>query len=325
MRSGCKVLITGIAGFVGSHLSERLHGKTELSGIHIDDNLNNISGLSGLRLFKCDLLDYKSTVEVLEKASPQYIFHLAAQSAPSISVADPGGTLKINIFSTLNLLEAVLKTVPEAVVLNIGSGDEYGNVLPEDLPIKESAEFKPTNPYAVSKVAADMLAFQYWKSRSLKVIRCRPFNHLGPRQSDRFVASAFAKQIAEIEAGLKKEKTLKTGSLEASKDFLDVRDVVRAYEFLMDNGEYGDVYNICSGKAVKIRELLDTLLSFSSEKIEVMQDVSRLRSGDSNIVYGDCSRIKALGWSPEYGLEDGLRALLDFWRGELKRGSREPL
>lgn len=319
MIDGSRVLITGIGGFAGFHLAERLCEKAEVWGVDLGASLGNVSGLRDVKPLKCDLLDYENTVEVLKRAMPEYIFHLAAQSAPSVSLANPGETLKVNIFSTLNLLEAVLKTVPGAFVLNVGSGDEYGNnVDAAELPVKETAEFKPTNPYAVSKITTDMLAFQYWKARSLNIIRCRPFNHLGPRQSDMFVAPAFARQIAEIEAGLKKEKVLRTGNLEASKDFLDVKDVVSAYEFLMDNGRCGDVYNICSGRAVKIRELLDTLLSFSGEKIEVVEDPSRLRPEDSNVVYGDCSKLKALGWAPEHRLEDGLKALLDYWRERVK-------
>lgn len=318
MKPGAKALITGIAGFAGSHLAERLCKKAEVSGIYLDSSLENISAMPGVKLYKCDLLNLKSTVEVLERVKPRYVFHLAAQSAPSLSIANPEKTLNINIFSTLNLFEAVLKVVPEAVVLSIGSGDEYGNADPSALPIKETAEFKPSNPYAVSKVAVDMLAFQYWKSRSLKAVRCRPFNHIGPRQSDMFVASAFARQIAEIEAGLKKEKILKTGNLEAAKDFSDVRDVTRAYEFLIENGRHGDVYNVCSGRPVKIKDLLETLLSFSSEKIEIIQDASKLRAADYTVVYGDPSKLNSLGWKAEYKLEDGLKALLNYWREKVK-------
>jgi len=324
MMEGRRVLITGIGGFAGSHLAERLRGKAEVWGVDLAANLGNVSNLKGVKSLECDLLDYEGTAEALRRAAPRYIFHLAAQSAPSVSLANPGETLKVNIFSTLNLFEAVLKTDQKARVLNVGSGDEYGNnVDASELPVKETAEFKPTNPYAVSKITADMLAFQYWKAKSLNIIRCRPFNHIGPGQSDRFVAPDFARQIAEIEAGLKKEKVLRTGNLDVSKDFLDVRDVVRAYEFLMDKGRPGDVYNICSGRAVKIRYLLDTLLSFSGEKIEVAADPSKFRPGGSSVVYGDCSKLKALGWAPEHRLEDGLRALLDYWRKKVK-GERKP-
>ncbi|MDO8425946.1 MAG: GDP-mannose 4,6-dehydratase, partial [Deltaproteobacteria bacterium] len=234
-----KILITGVAGFVGSHLAERLGKRGELWGTHLDDNLRNISGVKGLNLIKCDLLDAKAVREVIEKVRPRKVFHLAAQSVPSVSFTNPAETLKVNIFSTLNLFEAMIESAPDALILNVGSGDEYGDVEEKDLPLKETAPLRPINPYAVSKVAQDLLAFQYWKSKGLKAVRCRPFNHFGPRQSDVFVTAAFAKQIAEIEAGIKKDKVINTGNLEASKDFLDVRDVVSAYELLIDKGESG--------------------------------------------------------------------------------------
>ncbi|MBI1912015.1 MAG: GDP-mannose 4,6-dehydratase [Deltaproteobacteria bacterium] len=313
-----KVLITGIAGFAGSHLTERLHKKAQVWGTYIDANLSNISAIPDLNLIKCELLDYTSVLEAVSRIKPDCIFHLAAQSAPSLSYANPEGTLKTNIFSTLNLFEAVLAGSPNSTILNIGSGDEYGEVDSVQLPVKESTELKPLNPYAVSKVTTDLMSFQYSKTRNLKVVRCRPFNHIGPRQSDNFVAASFAKQIAEIEAGIKQEKVLKVGNLESSRDFIDVRDVVAAYELLMDKGEYGEVYNICSGRAIKIQEILDTLLSFSKKNIEVIQDIERLRSKESPVVYGDAMKMQSLGWAPKYTLRESLRELLEYWRERVK-------
>lgn len=309
-----KILITGIAGFAGSHLAELLYGKAELWGTRIDDNLVNIAHLPGLRLVKCDLLDSQKVSEAIGGIRPDWIFHLAAQSSPALSFERPGETLKTNIFSTLNILEAVRNISPETSVLSVGSGDVYGEVPEGCLPVKETSELRPTNPYAVSKVTSDLLAFQYWKARGIKVIRCRPFNHFGPRQSDQFVISSFARQIAEIEAGIKKDKVLKVGNLEAAKDFLYVKDVVRAYSFLMDRGSMGEAYNICSGKAVRISGILETLLGMANTRIEVVKDPARLRAKDATVVYGDPSRITALGWSPEYTLEQGLKEHLDYWR-----------
>jgi len=314
-----KVLITGIAGFVGSHLAERLSATGEVWGTYIGDDLSNLEGI-GANLVECDLLDAEKVRETIREIRPERVFHLAAQSLPSISFADPGATLKVNIFASLNLFEAMVEYVPGAVLLNIGSGDEYGEVDAAHLPVAETAELKPLNPYAVSKVTQDLLAFQYAKSKGLKAVRCRPFNHYGPRQADTFVCSSFARQIAEIEAGVAEEKVLKVGNLDAAKDFLYVGDVVRAYELLVEKGEYGSVYNVCSGYAVKIRTILDTLLSLSGERIELVQDIGKKRPTDTVALYGDRARLTALGWEPAFSLEDGLSGLLAYWRKKVAAG-----
>lgn len=316
---GKKILITGAAGFAGSHLAERLLSKGfEVWGIHIDDNLENVSGLPGLRLVKCDLLDNALLTSVIKDVKPNAVFHLAAQSSPSLSYSNPADTLKVNIFSTLNIFNAVANHSMETVVINAGSGDEYGEAAEQELSVSETSELRPANPYALSKVAVDLMAYQYWKSRGVKTVRCRPFNHLGPRQSPNFAASSFAKQIAEIEAGLNAEKVIKVGNLDGSKDFLDVRDVVSAYELLMDKGVYGEVYNICSGRAIKIRSILETLLSLSNEKIEVAEDAQRKRLTEAKAVRGSNAKLKNLGWEPVYSIADGLKGTLEFWRGKLK-------
>ncbi|MBI5455088.1 MAG: GDP-mannose 4,6-dehydratase [Deltaproteobacteria bacterium] len=313
-----KALITGIAGFVGSHLAERLKGRYEVSGALLGNDPGCVKGVDGLNLVHCDLLDKEAVSELVGRTSPDVVFHLAALSAPSISFKAPSRTLEVNIFSTLNLFESVYAYAPEARVLNIGSGDEYGDA--DELPVTETAELRPLSPYAVSKVTQDLLAYQYWRSRGLNIVRCRPFNHYGPRQSDLFVCSAFARQIAEIEAGLKAEKTLSVGNIEAAKDFLDVSDVVSAYEILIERGVPGAVYNVCSGRATRIREIVEGLISLSTVRIDVVQDPERFRPADVKAVYGDATRLKALGWAPERGLEEGLKALLDFWRSRVAEG-----
>lgn len=316
-----KVLITGIAGFAGSHLAERLLGRYEVWGLHIDANLTNLSGMKGLRLVECDMTDYGKLAGVIGSLKPASVFHLAGQSLPSFSFDHPGETLKTNIFSTLNLFEAVVALSPSTVVLNIGSADEYGDVDRNSLPVSEKAELRPLNPYAVSKVTQDLLAFQYWKSKGLRAVRARPFNHIGPRQAESFVASEFAKRIAEIEAGKTAEKTLMVGNLEAAKDFTDVRDVVAAYELLVEKGSPGEVYNICAGRAYSIRELAERLISLSTEEIEIVRDPSKKRPTDTVAIYGDNSRISSLGWAPRHTLEETLKALLDYWRVKAGSGS----
>lgn len=316
-----KVLITGIAGFAGSHLAERLVGRYEVWGTRIDSNLANLDGIEGVNLVECDLTDFDRLRALIEKLRPWCVYHLAGQSMPSFSFKQPGETLRTNIFSTLNLFEAICESSPETTVLNIGSGDEYGDVSADELPVGEKAELRPMNPYAVSKVTQDLLAFQYWKSKGLKAVRARPFNHLGPRQSEYFVASEFARRIAAIECGRVAEKTLVVGNLNAAKDFSDVRDVVAAYELLVEKGAPGEVYNICSGRASRIREIAETLLSLSAAKIEIVQDPSKIRPTDTVAIYGDNSRLRALGWSPAHTLEDALCALLGHWRERVRRGA----
>jgi len=314
-----KALITGIAGFAGSHLVERLNGRFEISGTVIDGNSGNLSGFTGLDLVRCDLLDRAAVEGLIARLKPDFIFHLAAQSMPSFSFGHPAETLHTNIFSTLNIFEAVVSSSPETVVLNIGSGDEYGDAAKESLPVNEKAELRPLNPYAVSKVTQDLLAFQYWKSKGLKVVRARPFNHFGARQAESYVAAEFAKQIAQIEAGIKKEKTLKVGNLDAAKDFLDVRDVVAAYELLVQKGAYGEVYNVASGRPVSIRELSEKLIALSTERIEIAQDPSKKRATDVEALYGDATKLKSLGWSQRYTLDESLEALLEYWRARVRR------
>lgn len=314
-----KVLITGIAGFAGSHLAERLIRHSEVWGLHIDANLSNLAGIPGINLIECDLTDYGKLRSIIEKLKPHSIYHLAGQSMPSFSFGHPGETLRTNIFSTLNIFEAVTECSPETVVLNIGSGDEYGDVRENELPVNEKAELRPLNPYAVSKVTQDLLAFQYWKSKGLRAVRARPFNHIGPRQSEAFVTAEFAKRIAEIEAGKLKEKTLMVGNLDAAKDFSDVRDMVAAYELLVEKGSPGEVYNICSGTAYRIKDIAEKLLSFSEENIEIVQDPSKKRPTDTIAIYGDNSRVRSLGWSPRHTVDETLKNLLDYWRERVGR------
>lgn len=315
-----KVLITGIAGFAGSHLAERLSGRCEVWGLYIDANHSNLDGVKGLNLVECDMTDYARLSSVVEKLKPHSVYHLAGQSLPSLSFKHPGETLRTNIFSTLNLFEAIAAFSPQTIVLNIGSADEYGEVEEAQLPVNEKTELRPLNPYAVSKVTQDLLAFQYSRSKGVKAVRARPFNHIGPRQAPTFVASEFAKRIAEIESGTTGDNVLTVGNLEVAKDFLDVRDVVAAYELLVEKGSPGEVYNICSGRAYRIGEIAERLISFSARKIEIREDPSKRRPTDTLAIYGDNSKLRSLGWAPMRGLEETLKDLLDYWRA--RAGSR---
>ncbi len=313
-----KVLITGVNGFVGSYLAERLVGRVELYGLHLDDKFSNISSIKDeINLSQCDLLDTGTVAEIVKSVRPDTIYHLAALSVPALSIKDPALTLRVNLFSTLNLLEAVKAHSPETVFVNIGSSEEYGSVGETEVPITEAQELRPSNPYAVSKVAQDMLGYQYWKRDGLKVVRCRPFNHFGPRQSDIFVLSSFARQVAEIEAGLVEDNIMTVGNLFPQRDFLDVRDVVSAYITLGKSGEHGLAYNICSGVPITIRAILNRLIALSSAQIVVQSSVSKQRREDASIIYGDGARLGGLGWSPAFALDTSLLDLLDYWRDRL--------
>jgi GDP-4-dehydro-6-deoxy-D-mannose reductase len=315
-----KALITGIAGFAGSHLAEYLLNQTDLKVYGFirrrEENIAHIR--DELVLFRCDLRNYESVARALSEVKPDLIFHLAAQPSVSASWSDPWSTLENNICSQLNILQAVVNLGLKARILVVGSNEEYGLVGEDELPIKEANPLRPTSPYAVSKVAQDMLGLQYHLSHGLQTIRVRPFNHIGPRQSEKFVAPAFAKQIAEIEAGIR-PPIVKVGNLEARRDFTDVRDIVRAYYLVLTEGKPGEVYNIGSGVPRSIRELLNTLLSFSEVEIEVEQDPSLLRPLDVPVSYCDYSKLReCTGWEPTIPFEESLKDVLNYWRMRVK-------
>ncbi|MHB0871604.1 MAG: GDP-mannose 4,6-dehydratase, partial [Chloroflexota bacterium] len=265
------------------------------------------------------LTDADRVREILEGVKPNWIFHLAAQAFVPTAFADPTGTLVNNIVGQVNLLQSILTWEEKPTVVVICSNEEYGMVAPEDLPLRETAPFRPANPYAVSKVAQDMLGYQYHVAYGLPIVRIRPFNHIGPGQSDRFVASSFARQIAEAELGLR-HPVLQVGNLEAERDYSDVRDIVRGYRLAALHGAPGDVYNLGSERAVSTRHLLDLLLTQSRVQMQVEQDPSRLRPADIPRVVADCSKFRALtGWRAEIPLEQTLADTLAYWRETLRK------
>jgi GDP-4-dehydro-6-deoxy-D-mannose reductase len=323
MEGVLKALITGISGFVGSHLAEHLLATTdwEVAGT-VFGPYGNIAELCGqLELYPAELSRLDVMTFILEQSNPDVIFHLAAQPLVSASHRDPWGTLETNIHMQLNVLEGVARVRPNCRVLVVGSGEEYGLVSPQDLPVDEDTPLRPLNAYATSKVTQDLLGLQYHLSRSLSVVRVRPFNHIGPRQRVGFVAPDFASQIAAIELGLK-PATIQVGNLAARRDFCDVRDVVRAYVLLITSGEPGQVYNVGSGESRAIQELLDTLLAMSRVAIEVQPDPDRLRPSDVPDVVCDATRIRErTGWEPTIPFEHSLRDILEYWRQETREQS----
>ena len=313
-----KVLITGITGFVGSHLAEYLLNKDiEVCGTarwrSKTENIEHIK--NKLNLKEADMRDAHSLELVIKEIEPDYVFHLAAQSFVPMSWRAPADTLETNIIGTAHLFEALRKSKSDPVIQVAGSSEEYGFVHPDELPIRETNPLRPLSPYAVSKVAEDRLAYQYYKSYGLKTVITRAFNHEGPRRGEVFVTSNFSKQVAEIEKG-KRKPIIHVGNLNAQRDFSDVRDIVRAYWLAVNKCEYGEVYNICSEKARKIQSVLDLLLSLSKAKnIQVKQDQDRMRPSDVEVLQGDCSKFKEkTGWKPEISFEKTMEDLLNYWR-----------
>jgi GDP-4-dehydro-6-deoxy-D-mannose reductase len=318
LEGGLKALITGISGFVGSHLAEYLLESSdwEVAGT-VFGPYGNIADLCGrLELYPAELSRLDVMTFILEQAQPDVIFHLAAQPLVSASRRDPWGTLETNIRMQLNVLEGVAQVKPMCQVLVVGSSEEYGLISPEDLPIDEDTPLRPLSAYALSKVTQDLMGLQYSLTHNLQVIRVRPFNHIGPRQRRGFVAPDLASQIAAAEVG-RQPALLQVGNLEARRDFSDVRDVVRAYVMLLTHGEPGNVYNVGSGESHSVQELLDRLLAMSQVPIEVVQDPQRMRPSDVPEVVCDAGRIREqTGWQPEIPFEQSLQDILDYWRQE---------
>ena len=313
-----RVLITGVTGFAGSHLVDFLlsRGDCDIYGIQRwrsrTENVEHF--LDKITMLECELRDATSTRDTLEKVKPDWIFHLAAQSFVPTSWTAPTESLTTNVLAQLNLFEAVRHAGIKCRIQLACSSEEYGMVYPDEVPIRETNPLRPLSPYAVSKVAQDMLGYQYWMSHQVDSVRTRGFNHEGPRRGPVFVASDFAKQVADIEKG-RKAPVLHVGNLEAQRDFTDVRDMVKAYVLALEKCEPGEVYNICSGKAWRIQEVLDRLLAMSKVKIEVREDPARLRPSDVPILLGDYSKFHAVtGWKPTIPFEQTLTDMLEYWR-----------
>ena len=316
-----KALITGIAGFAGSHLAEYLYSqKFTVFGFFLSNHsLANLSHLKGkINLIECDLLDSKKIEKNVRLTNPDYVFHLAAFSSPKDSFKNPKETLKNNIFGQINLLEALAKIKSNAKILIVGSADEYGQVDSKYLPIKEKTPLSPISPYAVSKVAQDMLGLQFFLHYGLQIVRVRPFNHIGPRQSLSFVVPSFAAQIAELEK--KGGGIIKVGNLENSRDFTDVRDMVRAYWLALEKGKYGEVYNVGLGKALKIADILKMMIGLSKVKIIVKKDTKRIPPQDIETIYCNYSKFKkTTGWQPQIPKIQTLSDTIEYERAKLKQ------
>jgi GDP-4-dehydro-6-deoxy-D-mannose reductase len=294
-----------------------LKQNVEVTGtIRHRSRMDHIKHLNDIQLVECELRDPFSVENLIEEIKPDLIFHLAAQSFVPTSWNSPIDTIHNNVAGQVNIMEALRRYDLPCKMQVACSSEEYGHVEPDETPIRETNPLRPLSPYAVSKVAQDYLAYQYYKSYGLHIIATRTFNHTGPRRGENFVTSNFAKQIAEIEKG-KRPPVLYVGNLSAKRDFTDVRDVVRAYWLALEKGKPGESYNIASGSCCTIREMLDLLLSYSTINISIQEDPTRLRPSDVEILLGDYSKFhQETGWKPEIPFTTTMQDLLQYWRDQ---------
>lgn len=313
-----KVLITGATGFIGSHLAEFLLEKgDEVHGTVWDKNeLKNVESIKyQINILECDIRDEARVAEIIREIKPERIFHLAAQSFPTVSWDEPARTLDTNVLGTSHLFEAVKKFAPDSTVLVACSSAEYGFVTEAEVPVSEDHVLLPLHPYGVSKVAQDLLSYQYFKNFGIKSLRARIFNTTGPRKTND-VCSDFTNMIVKIEKG--KAENMSVGNLEAKRDITDVKDVINGLWLLTEKGEAGEVYNVCSSRTLRIKDVLDMATAQSTVTIDVKVDKNKLRPTDEPIIMGDNTRIReTCGWVPTMTMEETLKSMLDFWRNVL--------
>lgn len=309
-----KALIIGGAGFVGKHLADHIHNIYGWD-LHITKMKQEELAIPYVSISDLDILDQEQMNSLLSQIKPDYIFHLAAQSSVALSWKNPQLTIDVNIKGSLNLLEALKDINPRPRTLLIGSSEEYGHVKEYNRPVSEENPLRPGNIYAVTKICQNMLGKIYTDAYGLDVIGIRAFNHIGPGQTESFVVADFCKQVAEIESN-QKSPILAVGDLSAKRDFTDVREIVKAYVLLAINGEKGETYNVGSGNALSIREILDKIIEKSLRTdIEIRVDAQKLRPIEIPVIQADLSKLEALlGWKPEWDLDNTIEDTLQYWR-----------
>lgn len=314
-----RILVTGATGFVCGHLTELLlaTGGAEVHGVarraawpaelaHLSDRV---------RLHAIDLTDQSRIEPVLHDVRPEQIYHLAGYAHTGQSFREPDAAWAGNVGATRALFDAVAAWGGSPRVVAVTSGMIYGGNERPDAPCDESAPLQPTSPYATSKAAADLLAYQVSRWPGLDVVRVRPFNQIGPRQSPQFAVASFARQLARIERG-EQPPRLEVGDLSGARDFTDVRDMADAYRRVMESGVRGEAYNAASGVAVRIGDVLDELRGLCRCKVDVVTATERLRPSDAAVLTGDSEKLRQLtGWRPKYTLQQTLRDTFDYWRG----------
>ncbi|MCD7999279.1 MAG: GDP-mannose 4,6-dehydratase [Clostridiales bacterium] len=308
-----KALIIGAAGFVGDYLIDHIQ-KNCIWSITVTKLPQETILKKGIEILDLNLMEPTEVTSLLNRVEPDYIFHLAAQSSVALSWKNPDLTVDVNIKGTIHLLEAIRHQKKQPRILLIGSGEEYGHVLEDEIPITEATLPRPGNIYAATKACQNMIGKIYCDAYHMDIMSVRAFNHIGPNQAPLFVVSDFCKQTAEIERG-DHEPVISVGNLSARRDFTDVRDVVRAYVLLMEKGISGEIYNVGSGTAVSIQSILDTILQMSDRKIRVSIDPTKLRPVDVPVIEADIHKLQAVtGWEPEFTLSHTLAETLDYWR-----------
>jgi GDP-4-dehydro-6-deoxy-D-mannose reductase len=317
-----RALVTGVSGFVGGHLAEHLVAMGDIVvGLSVSGcwpaELAHLG--ESVRIERFDLVEQSESdlANLLQRKQPEVVYHLAARSNPQESLSDPRGTWSVNLGGGLNLLEAVKSSGLKPRVVMVGSGVCYGNPVPELIPVKEDCPLRPTSPYAASKAAVDLLGIQHYLAHGTDVVVVRPFNHAGPRQSSRYVLAALALQVAEVEADCR--TSVEVGNLDVIRDFTDVRDVVCAYRLLGRHGRAGEVYNLGSGRGVRIGDALSLLQSKAARAIPIQTSAGRVRLVDQPLLIADASKLRTtVGWEARYTIEQTLTDMLNLCRKSLR-------
>ncbi len=316
-----KYLITGVTGFVARHYIQYLQQKdsaTIIAGIY---RTNTKPGFehNGLHLYKSDLSDLDEIQSILHEFEPDYIVHLAAQSSVALSWQQPVTSFMNNMNIYLNLIEALRLSGLKSRLLSVGSSEEYGNVAEADIPLREELYPDPVSPYAVARVSQELISKVYVNGYNLDIVSTRSFNHFGPGQREVFVISSFARQLINIKEGRSENSTLKTGNLKIVRDFLDVRDVVVAYDLILHDGQCGEVYNVCSGNGVRLEDILLMMAKSLGIEITYETDPDLIRPNDNQVIIGDNTKIKAqTQWQQKYTIEQSIHDILEDWYYRLK-------
>lgn len=315
-----KIWITGACGFMGQHLTDFLiqKGYNVLSTTFPERATTDISQLNKkATIIKCDVRDKKRVDSIVESFGPSKIFHLAAQSYPTVSWEEPQYTLETNVIGTINIFEAVKKFNPECKILNACSSAEYGFVNADEVPITEEHSLNPLHPYGVSKLAQEKLAYQYFKNFGIKSVSMRIFNTTGPKKVND-VCSDFTKRLIEIEKGKNLERTLLVGNVTTKRAITDVRDTINGFYLALERATPGEVYNISGETVYEIEEIIGYLREIVDFDFELKTDPKLIRPTDEPIIYGDSSKFKKdTGWSQSIPLKKTLNDMLDYWRATL--------
>lgn len=323
-----KVFITGINGFAGSHLTQYLLGIDGISVTGLDmsaapEALSSQFGERAPVVHCCDLGDVAAVAAAIEQEQPDAVIHLAARAQVAGAWDNASAIMETNVVCTQALMQSLHEKAPRARVLLISSSEVYGKAAPDEMPLTEKSRLRPGNPYSASKAAQEFVGLQYLEAFGMEVVIARPFNHIGPGQVGNFVVAAFARQIAEIEAG-QREPVLRVGNLESARDFTDVRDIVAGYYLILTQGVPGECYNVASGRSHLISEILDILLALALVQPRIEPIPELMRPSDTPLVVGDAAKLRALGdWQPRVPLKKSLTDALNYWREQVNLSPEE--